>query len=124
MQQHPVYKPFVEDFLQGRLEPQWPHRLREAWRANTWKKLVRDRPQHFAGAGGGINKELTIAWLLKLTERADTVQFLQDKGLLPAPSAEEDPRAKLKVLCMLLTRLVEITPTGARKELSNVLVAH
>ena len=105
--QLPPFRPIVEDFLRNRLKSdKWQHDLRESCREQTWRTLARERAQHFAGAERGVSRKATLAYLQDLTAEADTLQIQQDSGqnelvLLVPPS--EDPRAKLKVLRLLLT---------------------
>ena len=100
----PSFKPLVEDFLHNRLEgDKWQHDLRESWREQTWKTLARERAQHFAGAEKGVNRKATLAYLQDLTAAADALQIQQDSGQHELVPPSEDPRAKLKVLRLLLT---------------------
>ena len=101
---HPVFGPFLKAFLRGSLHAStWPHESREAWRAHTWKTLARERSQHFQGAQHNIDRSRTLALLNELTAEADSLQLLLDQSLATPPLPEHDPRAKLKVLRLLLT---------------------
>ena len=56
-----------------------------------WKSLAPSRSQHFGGAQDGVNKNLTTAWLQKLTNEADEMQYLQEQGLLGFSSCPARP---------------------------------
>ena len=101
---HPVFGPTMNRFLQGQTNPQrWQHLLREDYRTQVWKILTRDRPQHFAGTSGGVDRPRTLALLKILMQQADDLQKKCDADLEINPDPLEDPRAKLKVLRLLLT---------------------
>ena len=100
----PPFRPIAEDFLHNRLKSdKWKHDLREIWREQTWRTLARERALHFAGAERGVNRKATLAYLQDLTAEADTLQIQQDSGQHELVPPSEDPRAKLKVLRLLLT---------------------
>ena len=101
---HPVFKASFQAFLRGQLHAEsYQHELREQHRLEVWKTLARERPQHFRGASAGIDRAHALAWLNELTEQADSLQYLCDHSLVEPPAPEKDPRAKLKVLRLLLT---------------------
>lgn len=102
--QHPVFGKTLESFLHNRLNlHKWQHDLREAHRAHLFKLLRRDRPQHFAGCNAGINRPATLQYLNMLQIEADYLQTRCDMGVATNPPPSEDPRAKLKVLRLLLS---------------------
>ena len=104
LQQSPIYGPVVQALAQqAPLPPSWQHDLRERWRKDMWKLVLRDRSQDYHGVGSGVNRELTVSLVGKWTEEADTLQCLLDMGLTVEPATELDPRPRLKILRLLLT---------------------
>ena len=81
----------------------WEHEARERYRSKVWHNLVRDRPQHFSGAYGGINKTLSTNLLAKLVAEADIIQQKLDLQEIPDIDPKIDPRPQIKILRLLLT---------------------
>ena len=99
----PVFGPVITDMLADRVLPHsWKHDVRERFRVQAWKRLARDRSQHFAGVQHGVNRDVTCSLLYMWAEQADRLQYLVDLDLVLPPSPSEDPRARLKVLRLLL----------------------
>ena len=90
----PVFGPVVQ--------ANWQHALRDRWRAATWKLVLRDRAQDYAGVTRGVNKSLTVSLIQRWTQEADQLQYLLDMGLATEPESHIDPRPRLKILRMLL----------------------
>ena len=100
----PVFGFVMRDFIHDKLQPhKWEHDLREAYRTQAWQLLVRDRSQHFAGIAGGVDRTRTLKYLHILKDQADVLQSQCDSGTMINPDPIDDPRAKLKVLRLLLT---------------------
>ena len=98
-----IYGPVVSDILQQRqFPPSWRHDLRERFRSKVWEVLSQDRPQHFAGCRNGIQRKLTISLISVWTHKADELQALIGAGYSDLPLPALDPRARLKVLRLLL----------------------
>ena len=99
-----VFTKTVTAFRDQKLHPsQWQHSLREDYRLNAWQLLSRDRSQHFAGAWHGVDRRRTLALLNSLIVEADNLQFKCDNENFVFDNPPNDPRAKLKVLRLLLT---------------------
>jgi len=102
--EHPVFGETMKAFLSHNLHPhKFQHQLREAHRKHMWTLLCRDRPQHFAGCHAGVDRDKTLAYLSSLTRDADHLQAQCDLGTVTNPPPHEDPRAKAKVLRLLLS---------------------
>lgn len=100
----PVFGNVMRDFVHNVLPPnKWEHELREAYRTQAWQLLGRDRPQHFAGITPGVDRRRTLQYLHILKDQADALQQQCDLGTTINPEPMNDPRAKLKVLRLLLT---------------------
>ena len=99
----PVYGPVVQAVVQSRpLPANWQHELRDRWRAATYKLVLRDRAQDYAGIGRGVNKSLTVSLIQRWTQEADQLQYMLDMGLATEPEPQHDPRPRLKILRLLL----------------------
>lgn len=100
---HPVFHRTMQDFLNNRLdEHKWQHSLREDYRLYNWHKIATDRSQHFQGIENGIKRDLSISLLNKWTQDADNLQNSEDANLSVAIDVKHDPRAKMKILRLLL----------------------
>ena len=74
--QHEVFHQVMHDFLNNQFDShKWQHELRESFRRNWWRKIARERSQHFAGTEHGVNRTLTTAYLQSLQKEADDVQY-------------------------------------------------
>ena len=104
LQSHPVFAKTIAAFLDRTLHPsKWQHLLREDYRLNAWQVLCRDRAQHFAGTWHGVDRSRTLALLNELIAEADILQVKCDREDFLIDDPQADPRAKLKVLRLLLT---------------------
>ena len=101
--EHEVYHETLHEFLNERLDiHKWQHCLRERFRLVWWKKIARERSQHFAGITNGVNRRASTAYLKILEKEADTVQYQLDNQLIASVDPDIDPRPKLKLLRLLL----------------------
>ncbi len=101
---HPVFKNTMHTFLNGHLhERQGQHNLREDYRQHTWSTIARDRSQHFAGISQGVNRSLTISLIHQWSKEADKLQRTCDTQQTSFPDPLNDPRPRLKILCMLIS---------------------
>ena len=104
LKDHPVFAKIVAAFLNRTLHPtKWQHLLREDYRLHAWQTLCRDRAQHFAGTWQGVDRSRTLALLHELIVQADALQSKCDNDDFVIDDPKMDPRAKLKVLRLLLT---------------------
>ena len=71
-------------------------------RLYNWHKIATDRSQHFQGIENGIKRDLSISLLNKWTQDADNLQNSEDANLSVAIDVKHDPRAKMKILRLLL----------------------
>ena len=101
--QHDAFRDTVQSILNNRpLSPQHPHELRQSWRKYVWNNLARDRPQTFAGAQHGIQKNLSTSLLELWSAEAGRLQADIDAGRCVPPEFSSDPRPRMKVLRLLL----------------------
>ena len=102
--EHQVYHETLHEFLNERLDfHKWQHCLRERFRLAWWKKIARERSQHFAGIANGVNRRATTAYLKILEKEADKLQYQLDNQVIASVDPDIDPRPKLKLLRLLLS---------------------
>ncbi|CAK0853302.1 unnamed protein product [Prorocentrum cordatum] len=84
---------------------EWEHNLREAWRSELSRRLVRDRAQHYAGASH-VDRERTMALYNRLQRRANEEEEEEDGGqgesAQTGAASALDARKKLGVLRLIL----------------------